>query len=291
MSQFKFQKLDVFLFKRRKIKNQWMMFLIGLSTVIAVSPLMVIFFYVLKMGFSSLNFAFFTELPAPTGELGGGMGNAILGSLLMIGMATVVSVPLGVIGGIYLSEYQQSRLSSIFRLVVDLLTSLPSIVVGLFVYALLVVPMKTFSSYAGALSLVILMVPTVIKTTEEVLKLLPDHIREAGLALGISRWRVIVSIVLKSQMPGVLTGIMLAMARVSGETAPLLLTAFGNRYWPRELSQPTASMPVQIYNYAISPYEDWHRQAWAGALTLVLLIFTLNMLSRGILFLQRKGRS
>jgi phosphate transport system permease protein len=211
------------------------------------------------------------------------MGNAILGSLVMILMATVIGVPVGVFGGVYLSEYPSGMLPKVFRLIVDLLASLPSIVVGLFVYVIMVIPMKGFSAYGGAVALVILMIPIVVKTTEEVLKLLPQHIREAGLALGLPRWRVIVSIVLRGSISGVLTGVVLAIARISGETAPLLITAFGNRNWPNQLAQPTASLPVQIYNYAISPYEDWQQQAWGGALVLVSLVFIINITARMVI--------
>lgn len=266
--------------RSRKVKNYVMQTLICLAAVVAVVPLIVVFAYVLEKGLPALSWNFFTQLPAPTGEPGGGMGNAILGSLVMIGMASLIGVPLGIFGGAYLSEYPSGKLPKVFRLIVDLMASLPSIVVGLFVYVIIVIPMKGFSAYGGALALVILMIPIVIKTTEEVLKLMPQHVREAGLALGIPRWRVIVSIVLRGSMSGVLTGVVLAIARVSGETAPLLLTAFGNRNWPNQLAQPTASLPVQIYNYAISPYEDWQQQAWGGALVLVSLVFIINITAR-----------
>lgn len=269
--------------RRRKIKHYVMYSLIGLSTLLAVIPLFAVFIYILQKGLPALNWNFFTHLPAPTGESGGGMGNAIVGSLIMIVMATIVGLPVGVFGGVYLSEYPNGKLPKVFRMVVDLLTSLPSIVVGLFVYVIVVVPMKGFSSYAGAVALFILMIPIIIKTTEEVLKLMPQHVREAGLALGISRWRVIISIVLKGSRSAVITGVILAIARISGETAPLLITAFGNRNWPQQLAQPTASLPVQIYNYAISPYEDWHQQAWGGAFVLVGLVFTINLSARLIL--------
>ena len=269
--------------RRRKIKHYIMFTLIGVATVLAVIPLFAVFIYILQKGLPALNWNFFTHLPAPTGESGGGMGNAILGSLIMIFMATVLGLPVGVFGGVYLSEYPSGKLPRVFRMVVDLLTSLPSIVVGLFVYVIVVTPMKGFSSYAGSVALFILMIPIIIKTTEEVLKLMPQHVREAGLALGIPRWRVIVSIVLKGSRSAVITGVILAIARISGETAPLLITAFGNRNWPQQLAQPTASLPVQIYNYAISPYEDWHQQAWGGAFVLVSLVFTINLSARLVL--------
>ncbi len=279
--------------KKRKIKNIIMQTLILSCGVVAITPLAFVFYHIVKLGFPELNFTFFTELPTPTGQTGGGMGNSIIGSLTMIGLASLVSVPIGVLSGVYLSEYGQSHswLASFFRLIVDLLASLPSIVVGLFIYSVMVIPMKTFSAYAGSAALSILMIPIVIKTTEEVLKLLPIHVREAGLALGIPRWRVIISIVLNGRKGAVITGVMLAVSRIAGETAPLLVTAFGNRYWLQNLKQPIASIPVQIYNYAISPFEDWHKQAWAGALTLVTLIFILNLLSRTLLSRQLNERN
>ena len=278
--------------RRRKVKHWIMYSLICLCTLLAVTPLFAVFIYIMQKGLPALSWNFFFHLPAPTGETGGGMGNAILGSLVMILMATIVGLPIGVFGGVYLSEFPDGHLPKIFRMVVDLLTSLPSIVVGLFVYVVIVVPMRGFSAHAGAAALVILMIPIIVKTTEEVLKLLPQHLREAGLALGIPRWRVIVSIVLKGSRSTVITGVILAIARISGETAPLLITAFGNRNWPQQLNQPTASLPVQIYNYAISPYEDWHQQAWGGAFVLVSLVFAINLSARLVLRnkLKKAGR-
>ncbi len=281
--------IDPLVSRRRKIKHYFMYSLIGLATVLAVVPLFAVFIYILQKGLPALSLDFFMNLPAPTGEKGGGMGNAILGSLYMIAMACLVGIPIGVMGGVYLSEYPNGILPKVFRMVVDLLTSLPSIVVGLFVYVVIVMPMKGFSAYAGSVALVILMIPIIVKTTEEVLKLLPQHVREAGLALGIPRWKVIMAIVLKGSRSAVITGVVLAIARISGETAPLLITAFGNRNWPQQLAQPTASLPVQIYNYAISPYEDWHQQAWAGAFVLVTLIFAINLISRIALRNRYKG--
>lgn len=266
--------------RARKIRNYFMMGVMILCTAIAIVPLLMVFYHIVRAGLPAMNFAFFTELPAPTGQPGGGMSNAIVGSLIMIAVASVISIPVGIFAGVYLSEYPVGYLPKIFRMVIDLMASLPSIVVGLYVYAVLVLPMKTFSAWAGAVALAILMIPIIVKTTEEVLKLLPTHYREAGLALGLSRWRVILLVVLRSRRKAILTGIFLALARIAGETAPLLVTAFGNRNWSTSLSQPTASLPVQIYNYAISPFEDWHRQAWGGALSLVALVFVLNVGSR-----------
>lgn len=266
--------------KRRRLKNYFMTFLIGVLSLIAIIPLFLVFFHILKNGISSLSLNFFTKLPAPIGEPDGGMGNSILGSLILIGLASLIAVPVGVFAGVYLSEYKNEKLAGLLRWTVDLLTSIPSIVIGLFIYSAIVVPMKSFSAFAGAAALAMLMLPLVAKTTEELLKLTPPYMREAGLALGLSRWRVILFIVLRGKTSAVMTGIVLALARIAGETAPLLVTAFGNRNWPNSLTEPIASMPVQIYNYAISPYNDWHRQAWAGAFILVLLIFAINIITR-----------
>lgn len=266
--------------KRRRLKNYFMTFIIGLLSFIAIIPLFLVFFHIIKNGMSSLSLNFFTHLPAPIGEPDGGMGNSILGSLILIGLASLVAVPIGVLAGVYLSEYKNERLAGVLRWTVDLLTSIPSIVIGLFIYSALVVPMKSFSAIAGAAALSMLMLPLVAKTTEELLKLTPLYMREAGLALGLSRWRVILFIVLRGKTSAVMTGVVLALARIAGETAPLLVTAFGNRNWPSSLTQPIASMPVQIYNYAISPYNHWHQQAWAGAFILVLLIFSINIITR-----------
>lgn len=283
--------MDQLLSARRKWKNKFMLGLVGLAAVTAILPLMIVFFHILREGLPALNLTFFTSLPAPTGQEGGGMGNAIVGSMILVVLASLVAVPIGILGGVYLSEYSDGHVANLFRWSTDLLTSLPSIVVGLFVYATVVAPFKTFSAYAGAAALALLMVPIVVKTTEEVLKLMPQHIREAGLALGLPRWRVILFVVLRGRMPAVMTGVILALARIAGETAPLLITAFGNRNWPQSLSQPTPSLPVQIYNYAISPYADWQRQAWAGALTLVFLVFILNLVARLWLTRDSAGRS
>lgn len=266
--------------KRRRLKNYFMTFAIALLSLLAVIPLFLVFFHIIKNGVSSLSLNFFTHLPAPIGEPDGGMGNSIIGSLILIGLASLVAVPIGVLAGIYLSEYKNERLAGVLRWTVDLLTSIPSIVIGLFIYSAIVVPMKSFSAIAGAAALSMLMLPLVAKTTEELLKLTPLYMREAGLALGLSRWRVILFIVLRGKTSAVMTGVVLALARIAGETAPLLVTALGNRNWPGSMTEPIASMPVQIYNYAISPYKDWHQQAWAGAFILVLLIFSINIVTR-----------
>lgn len=267
---------------RRRLKNKLMTSSIILLSLLAIVPLFLVFFHIVINGISSLNWDFFTKLPAPLGEEHGGMANCIVGSLELILLAGVVVIPIGVFCGLYMSEYKNERMTSILRWIMDLLMSIPSIVMGLFIYTAIVIPLHGFSAIAGSTALGLLMLPIVAKTTEEVLKLTPAHVREAGLALGLSRWRVILFVVLRGKTSAVMTGIVLALARIAGETAPLLVTAFGNRNWPQSLMEPTPSLPVQIYNYAISPYDNWHAQAWAGALTLVALIFAINIIIRSL---------
>jgi phosphate transport system permease protein len=273
-------------FKRKQTNRIMVGVLIGMS-VLAVFPLLNVFVYVLRQGLPALDLSFFTELPKPVGESGGGISNAIAGSALMILLAALVGIPWGVACGVFLSEYGKGKLGATLRFVVDLLASTPSIIIGLFAYAVLVMPLKRFSALAGAAALAVIMVPTIARTTEELLKLVPVHIREAGLALGLPRWKVTLRVVLRGAMGGILTGVMLAIARVAGETAPLLFTALSNRFWSLKLDQPIGSLPVQIYTYAISPYEDWHRQAWAAALILVVFVLLLNLLTRSLL--RREG--
>lgn len=257
------------------------------AAVLVIAPLGLIFFYLLRSGLGSLNLAFFTNLPKPVGEAGGGMVNAIVGSGELLALAALIGVPIGVLGGVYLAEYGTARANALLRFVADVLNGVPSIIWGVVVYGLVVIPFKSFSAYAGGLALGFMMVPLIMRTTEEVLLLVPNGYREAALALGISRWKTIVHIVIKTASKGIVTGILLALARIAGETAPLLFTAFGNRFWNRSLGEPIAALPLQIFTYAISPYDDWHRQAWAGALVLVLMIFVINLLVR---FLTR-GRA
>jgi len=263
--------------RRRKLKNALMQGLTCGCALLVVVPLGLVFFHVLKSGIGALNWAFFTQLPKPVGEIGGGMANAIVGTLELLGLAALLGVPVGVLGGIYLAEYASSRLSSWIRFLADVLNGVPSIIWGMVVYALVVVPMKGFSAWAGSAVLGMIMVPLVMRTTEEVLLLVPRGYREAALALGIPQWRTITSIVVRTALKGIVTGILLALARVSGETAPLLFTAFGNRFWNHHWSEPIAALPLQIFSYAISPYEDWHRQAWAGALVLLLFVALVNV--------------
>lgn len=270
--------------KRRKLINSAMHWLLVAVALLALIPLFGVLGYVLYHGIGALNLNFFIKLPRALGMTGGGMANAIVGTLVLVGLASLMGIPVGVLTAIYLSEYNRyGRLSTVLRFTTDVLTGVPSIIIGIVVYAALVVPLKHFSAIAGSVALGIIMIPIVIRSTEEMLKLVPQTVREAGLALGVPHWRVIVSIVLPAASRGILTGILLSVARAAGETAPLLFTALGNRYWSRSLGEPIASLPVQIYNYAVSPYEDWHRQAWAGALVLIMLIIGLNLLTKTVL--------
>jgi phosphate transport system permease protein len=250
------------------------------SALLVISPLGLVFFHLLKSGATSVTWDFFTQLPKPVGVVGGGMANAIVGSFELLVLASLIGVPIGVLGGVYLAEYGSARANSMLRFVADVLNGVPSIIWGVVVYGLVVLRFKGFSAYAGGLALGLMMVPLIMRTTEEVLLLVPNGYREAALALGVSRWKTIVHIVMKTASRGIVTGILLALARVAGETAPLLFTAFGNRFWNHSLSEPVAALPLQIFSYAISPYDDWHRQAWAGALVLVVTIFFINVLVR-----------
>lgn len=268
---------------QRKLFNWFMIGILTLAACVAIAPLVSVFVYILEQGLSALDLDFFTQTPAPVGEWGGGIANAIVGTFILVLLASIVGIPWGIAVGVYLSEYGRGKLATFMRFAIDLLTGIPSIIVGLFAYAVLVKPMGNFSAYAGGAALAIIMIPTVARTTEELLRLVPTHIREAGLALGIPRWKVILRIVLKGSRNGITTGIMLAIARASGETAPLLFTSLNNQFWARSLDQPIASLPVQIYTYAISPYEEWHKQAWAAALLLLLFVFLLNLATRAIL--------
>lgn len=261
----------------RKLKNALMQVVTCACALLVIAPLGLIFYHLLKSGVGSVNWAFFTQLPAPVGEVGGGMANAIAGTAELLGLAACIGVPVGVLGGVFLSEYGSLRLNWWIRFVADVLNGVPSIIWGMVVYALVVVPTKSFSAWAGGIVLGLMMIPLIMRTTEEVLLLVPNGYREAALALGIARWRAIVQIVVRTALKGIVTGILLALARVAGETAPLLFTALGNRFWNHNLSDPIAALPLQIYNYAISPYDDWKRQAWAGALVLLLFIAIINV--------------
>jgi len=260
----------------------------AVALVIAVIPLGLVLYYVTSKGIGGLDVNFFTRLPKPVGETGGGMGNAVLGTLQLLGLATVFGVPPGILAGIYLAEYGDRGFGRAIRFSADVMSGVPSITVGLFIYTLVVVRVKHFSALAGALALAILMLPTITRTTEELIKLVPDSLREAALGLGVPRYRATLFIVVRTALPGIMTGIMLAIARVAGETAPLLFTAFSNRFWSSSLDEPTASLPVQIFTYAVSPYEDWHRQAWTAAFVLVAMVLVLNLSARLIVYYKGK---
>jgi phosphate transport system permease protein len=268
----------------RQFKSGLMQVSTFVCAILVVAPLVLVFYHLIKLGFSSINLAFFTQLPKAVGESGGGMGNAIAGTFILLGQAAVIGVPVGVLGGVFLSEYGTSKLNWWIRFAADILNGVPSITWGIVVYALMVVPMHGFSALAGGVVLGLMMIPLVMRTTEEVLQLVPGGYREAALALGIPQWKTIVQIVVRTALKGIVTGVLLALARVAGETAPLLFTAFGNRYWAHKLNEPIAALPLQIFNYAISPYDDWHRQAWAGALVLLLLVLCINV---GVRFFTR----
>jgi phosphate transport system permease protein len=264
----------------RKIKSALASAIAFISAVLVIAPLGLVFFHLLVNGASSLNWDFFTKLPAPVGAVGGGMVNAIVGSLELLALAGAIGIPIGVLGGVYLAEYGLARINSVLRFLADVLNGVPSITWGVVVYGMVVLRFKGFSTYAGGLALGLIMIPLILRTTEEVILLVPNGYREAALALGVSRWKTIVHIVMKTASKGIITGILLALARVGGETAPLLFTAFGNRFWNHSLSEPIAALPLQIFTYAISPYDDWHRQAWAGALVLVTGVFCVNVFVR-----------
>lgn len=265
---------------RRKLKNSAMTLLMASAALAVLIPLVLIFTHIIKMGFSSINLDFFTQIPKPTGETGGGMANGMAGSAILILLASTLGIPIGVFGAIYLAEYGGNRISNVIRFSADILSGIPSIITGMVAYTLLVVPMKGFSAMAGAFALALIMIPIVLRTTEEQLKLVPNSLREASLALGVPLWRTSLKVTLRSAMTGVITGILLAIARISGETAPLLFTALGNQFWGGKLTEPIAAMPLQIFSFAIAPYEDWHRLAWAGALALVLIMFALSLAAR-----------
>lgn len=268
----------------RRLKNSFMRLLAFACAVLAVAPLAVVFYYLVLKGFGSINWAFFTQLPPGPGEAGGGMANAIIGTLILLGEAALVGVPVGVLGGVYLSEYGAARQNWWIRFGADILNGVPSITWGVVVYALLVLPMHGFSALAGGVVLGLMMIPLVMRTTEEVLQLVPHGYREASLALGIAQWRTAVQIVMRTALKGIVTGALLALARVGGETAPLLFTALGNQQWAHRLDQPIAAIPLQIFVNAMGPYDNWHRQAWAGALVLLLFILLINV---GVRFLTR----
>jgi phosphate transport system permease protein len=256
----------------RRAMNKLVTYAAAGAVILVLAPLIIIFGYLVFKGLSSINWDFLTQIPKPPGEVGGGMANAIAGSALILFLGSLAGVPIGIGAGIYLAEYGRNRFGNLIRFTADVLNGVPSIIVGMVAYGLVVVTMGNFSAIAGGVALAIMMIPTIARTTEEMLLLVPNAVREAAYGLGVSRWRTTLSITLRTATSGVITGIMLAFARVAGETAPLLFTALGNTYWNWKITQPTAALSLQIYTYANSPYDDWHRQAWAGALILIVLI-------------------
>ena len=269
------------------MRNRWRRFLshlivglCGLAVLLALVPLAFVLFYVLTQGLTSLNLGFFTEMPKPVGEAGGGMANSVVGTLIVVSLGAAFAIPIGIVSGIYASEYAGTRLASAVRFAADTLNGVPSIVIGVFVYGVAVLPFRQFSAVAGGLALGIMMIPLIMRTTEELLLLVPTTLKEGALALGATRARAVFSVVVPAALPGILTGILLALARIAGETAPLLFTAFNNRFFTTDVGQPISTLTVQVFTYAISPYRDWHRQAWAGALVLVAIVLTCSLLAR-----------
>jgi phosphate transport system permease protein len=250
------------------------------SVMLALIPLALILFFVVSQGIRALNLEFFLSMPRPVGEAGGGMGNAIVGTLILVVLGSMFAIPIGILSGVYMSEYAGSRFASAIRFAADTLNGVPSIVIGVFVYGIAVLPFKQFSALAGGLALGIMMIPIIARTTEELLLLVPGTMREGALALGATRARAVFSVVLPAAAPGIVTGVVLALARIAGETAPLLFTSFNNRFFTTNLTQPISSLTVQVFTYAISPYEDWHRQAWAGALVLVMIVLLCSLAAR-----------
>jgi phosphate transport system permease protein len=267
----------------RKFVSNFMLTMTGVCAFIAVSVLFFILGYLVYHGGKSISWNFFTKLPVPVGETGGGMANAIIGSAKILLIATIVGVPIGFLGAIYLAEFSGSKMAFVVRYAADLLNGIPSIVIGIFAYSIVVLPFKRFSTLAGGVALGVMMVPITLRSTEEFLTGVPRALREAAMALGASKWKTIATVIVPAAYRGILTAVLLAFARVAGETAPLLFTAFGNEFWSPGWTQPTASLPAMIYKYAVSPYEDWHQQAWAAGLVLLGLILIINIVARGIL--------
>ena len=273
----------------RRVKSNVMVGLMIAAVIVAVLPLVFILAMLIIKGASSLNVAFFTRMPAPAGEAGGGVANAIVGTLIIVGTAALIGLPIGIGAGIYCAEYRSSRLAWLTRFVADVLNGTPSIVVGVFAWTMIVARQKHFSALAGSAALAMLMIPMVLRTTEEMIKLVPNSLREAALALGYPRWRTTLLVVVRSTLPGIVTGSMLAIARIAGETAPLLFTALGSQYFSTKLSQPMAALPLTVFTYATGPYDEWHRFAWASALVLILVVFVLSAAARFTIGRTRHG--
>jgi phosphate transport system permease protein len=254
--------------------------LCGAAVLVALVPLALILFYVIQQGVAGINLDFFRRTPVPVGEVGGGMGNAIAGSAIVVGLGALFAVPIGVLSGLYASEYPGTRFATLTRFAADTLNGVPSIVIGVFVYGIAVLPFRHFSALAGGLALGIMMIPLIMRTTEELLLLVPSSLREGALALGATRTRAVFTVIVPAALPGIMTGILLALARIAGETAPLLFTTFNNQFWSTDIRQPMATLTVQVYTYAIAPYDDWHRQAWAGALVLVGTVLLCSLVAR-----------
>jgi len=269
--------------KWRKFVSNFMLTMTGVCALISVSALFLILGYLIFNGATSINWAFFTQLPKPVGEVGGGMANAIVGSAKILLAASLMGVPVGFLGGVYLAEFSGGTVASVVRYSADLLNGVPSIVIGMFAFSLAVLPFNHFSTLAGSFALGLMMIPITLRSTEEFLNGVPRMLREGAMALGASKWKTIATVIVPAAYRGILTAILLAVARVAGETAPLLFTALGNRFWSHGWGQPTASLPVMIYAYALSPYEDWHRQAWAAGLVLLGLVLIINIVARTIL--------
>ena len=276
--------------RRRKITSSIFVAFCALSVLLALVPLAFVLFFVVSQGIQSLNVAFFTHMPAPVGEPGGGMANAIVGTLILVTLGALFAIPIGIISGVYMSEYAGTRFASLVRFAADTLNGVPSIVIGVFVYGIAVLPFKQFSAFAGGLALGVMMIPIIARTTEELLLLVPGTMREGALALGATHARAVFTVVVPAALPGIITGLVLALARIAGETAPLLFTSLNNKFFTTKLTQPIASLTVQVFAYANSPYQDWHRQAWAGALVLVVMILLINILVR-VLTRERASRA
>jgi phosphate transport system permease protein len=275
---------------RRRGMSIVMIALTCLAAAMAIVPLVAILAYLLKQGATALSLDFFTNMPRPVGETGGGMANAIVGTLILIGIASAVGLPIGIGAGLYLAERGRTKLANLVRFLADVLNGLPSIVMGIFAWQFLVRPIGHFSALAGGVAIGAMMIPLVTRTTEEMVRTVPQSLREAALALGYPRWRTSLQIVLRTALGGIVTGVLVAVARVAGETAPLLFTAFGNQFWSTDVTQPIAALPLQVFVYAISPYDEWHAQAWAGALVLIALVLVISILAR-IAVRSRHGRA